>query len=45
MQSTEFFLNGYRVNGGDIMSFSITNSMALEAIELVIEFRRKGYDC
>lgn len=34
MQSTEFFLNGYRVNGGDIMSFSITNKMALEAIEL-----------
>ena len=34
MQNVEFFLNGYRVNGGDIMSFSITNSMALEAIEL-----------
>ena len=34
MQSTEFFLNGYRVNGGGVLSFSITNKMALEAIEL-----------
>lgn len=34
MQSTEFFLNGYRVNGGDVLSFSITNKMAMEAIEL-----------
>lgn len=34
MQSTEFFLNGYRVNGGDVLSFSITNKIAIEAIEL-----------
>ena len=34
MQSTEFFLNGYIEEGGDILSFSITNKMALEAIEL-----------
>ena len=34
MQNVEFFLNGYRINGGDILSFSITNKMAMEAIEL-----------
>lgn len=34
MQSTEFFLNGYIEEGGDILSFSITNKMAMEAIEL-----------
>lgn len=34
MQSTEFFLNGYIEEGGDILSFSITNKMALGAIEL-----------
>lgn len=34
MQSTEFFLNGYTEEGGDILSFSITNKIAIEAIEL-----------
>lgn len=34
MQSTEFFLNGYTEKGGDILSFSITNKIAIEAIEL-----------
>lgn len=34
MQSTEFYLNGYTEGGGDILSFSITNKIAIEAIEL-----------
>lgn len=34
MQSTEFYLNGYTEEGGDILSFSITNKIAIEAIEL-----------
>lgn len=34
MQSTEFFLNGYTEEGGEILSFSITNKIAIEAIEL-----------
>lgn len=34
MQSTEFYLNGYAEEGGDILSFSITNKIAIEAIEL-----------
>lgn len=34
MQSTEFFLNGYIEEGGGILSFSITNKIAIEAIEL-----------
>lgn len=34
MQSTEFYLNGYTEEGGEILSFSITSKMAMEAIEL-----------
>ena len=34
MQSTEFYLSGYTEEGGDILSFSITNKIAIEAIEL-----------
>lgn len=34
MKSTEFYLNGYTEEGGDILSFSITNKIAIEAIEL-----------
>lgn len=34
MQSTEFYLNGYTEEGGDILSFSITNKIAIEVIEL-----------
>ena len=34
MQSVEFYLNGYTEEGGEILSFSITNKMAMEAIEL-----------
>ena len=34
MQQVEFFLNGYRINGGEVLSFSITNLMAMEAVEL-----------
>lgn len=35
MQNVEFFLNGFIEEGGDVMSFSLTTKMALEAIELV----------
>lgn len=34
MQTTQFYINGYIVNEGGMLSFSITNRMALEAIEL-----------
>lgn len=34
MQSTEFYINGYTEEGGEILSFSITTKMAMEAIEL-----------
>ena len=34
MQSTEFYLNGHTEEGGDILSFTITNKIAIEAIEL-----------
>lgn len=34
MQSTEFYLNGYTEEGGEILSFSITTKIAMEAIEL-----------
>ena len=34
MLSIEFYLNGYTEEGGEILSFSITTKMAMEAIEL-----------
>lgn len=34
MQTTKFYINGYRTNGGDVLSFEVTTEAALKAIEL-----------
>ena len=35
MKNVEFYLNGRNVEGGKILSYSITNEMAFKVVELV----------